>query len=76
VQGLPEIVSHYANQRCLKLPRGWSFRVPILPIRPDGQAFDRSHPVPLLAYDDPVPSKAGRKGIAILRFGAVDQLIV
>jgi hypothetical protein len=76
VQGLPEVVSKHAYNRCLEFLRDKGFPLPILRVRRDDEAFNRSHVVPLLAFDDRVPSRTDRRGLAILRFGVVDQLVV
>jgi hypothetical protein len=60
----------------LKFLRDEGFQPSILHVRRDDEALDPSHVVPLLAFDHTLPLKTGRRGLAILRFGVVDQLIV
>ena len=77
LQGLSEVVSQHSYNRCLKFLRGHRFQPSILRVGRDDEAFDRSHVVvPRLTFDDTLALKAGRRGLAILRFGVVDQLMV
>ena len=77
LQGLSEVVSQHTYNCCLKFLRGQRFQPSILHVGRDDEAFDRSHVVvPRFTFDDSVALEAGRRGLAILRFGVVDQLMV
>jgi hypothetical protein len=57
-------MSHHADDCGLEIQRDRGFRFPTVHVRPDDEAFNRSHVLPLLLS---VTSKASRRGLAILR---------